>query len=255
MFTRECLNTSMFQATSNILYVRASLKPFARSIKTVGGVIPFLQTKIQFNELLAPHFYGARPFWRKRPHHWPPSTNSGSLGRMLAKISGAKLSAHPTHAFVGLGPRVTKVLVSHDDTKPCFSPIRELAEEYDFSMLLLGCVEDSPGFSTVHSTQYSLGLSQRHLLRFILRWDVMNKGVFTSKLAPESPGCSASFDKFYPYYEADKNLIRGEWNGIAWLFIPSARRALDTEEQLLSRNGRFVDCGRWNCLSCRLRMY
>jgi aminoglycoside 3-N-acetyltransferase len=249
------LKSEMLSATSNILYVRAALKSLGRPMKAAGGLLPFLQSKIHFEELLAPHFYGARPLWRSRPLHWPPCTNSGSLGRMLAKTPGAELSAHPTHAFVGLGPRVTRILASHDDSKACFAPICELADQHDFSMLLLGCVEESPGFSTVHAAQYSLGLSQRHLLRFLLRWDSVKNGKWLSKLAPESPGCSASFGNFYPFYERDQNLIRGEWNGVGWLFVPSARRALETETQLLRNSGRFVDCGRWNCLSCRLRLY
>lgn len=255
MYTHNSLPSDRLQAVSNILYVRAGLKSLGRPIKAAGGLLPFLQSKIQFDELLVPHFYGARPFWRKRPLVWPPSTNSGALGRMVAKLSGAKLSAHPTHAFVGLGSRVTEALASHDDTKACFAPIRELAEHYDFSMLLLGCVDESPGFSTVHATQHSLGLSQRHLLRLMFRWDKVSKGEWSSKIAPESPGCSMSFGKFYTYYEQDQNLIRGEWNGVSWLFIPSARRALETETQLLRHNGRFVDCKRWDCLSCRLRLY
>ena len=122
-------------------------------------------------------------------------------------------------------------------------------------MLLLGCVDESPGFSTVHVAQNRLGLSQRHLLRLLMRWDTPQDGHWFSMMAPEAPGCSASFSKFYPHYEADGNLVRGEWHGVSWLFVPSARRALATETQLLRERGRFVDCGRWNCLSCRLRLY
>ena len=121
-------------------------------------------------------------------------------------------------------------------------------------MLLLGCLEESPGFSTVHVAQNRLGLSQKHLLRFLLRWDHIGvSGV--SQTATEAPGCSLSFDKFYPYYEADANLIRGEWDGVNWLFVPSARRALQTELALLRGQGRFVDCGRLTCASCRFRWY
>jgi aminoglycoside 3-N-acetyltransferase len=245
----------MLAATSNILYVRAALKSVARPIKSMGGVLPFLQSKIMFDELMVPHFYGARPFWRKPPANWPPVTNSGPLSRLVINTSGSLLSSHPTHAFVGVGPRVNSVLARHDGASSCFSPICELASQYDFSMLLLGCVKESPGFSTVHATQYKLGLSQRHLLRYLLRWDSVNNDRLTSKVAIESPGCSASFDKFYQYYEGDSNLIRGDWNGVEWLFVPSARRAMAVETQLLKQNGRFVDCGRLMCLSCRLRAY
>jgi aminoglycoside 3-N-acetyltransferase len=245
----------MLQATSDILYLRAALKPLIRPIKSAGGLLPFLNSKVQFSELIVPHFYKARPFWRERPDNWPPESNSGPLGKRVVELPDAILSRHPSHAFAGIGPRVHEVLRKHDENQSCFAPIDELADRYDFSMLLLGCLESSPGFSTVHAAQYRLGLSQRHLLRLLLRWDTYSGGRWSSKMAPESPGCSASFGKFYEYYESDGNLVRGEWNDVGWLYIPSARRALAVETELLRNNGRFVDCGRWNCLSCRLRLY
>jgi aminoglycoside N3'-acetyltransferase len=245
----------MLKAVSNILYVRASIKPIARKIKDAKGIIPFLHDLVLFNEIFTPHFYGARPFWRKHSESLIQKTNSGALGKMVADLPGAVLSAHPTHAFAGVGPRVRQVLSSHNASKACFAPVGELADQEDFSMLLLGCVDESPGFSTVHVAQQRLGLSQLHLLRLLLRWDTLHDGRWSSVVAPEAPGCSASFGKFYPYYEAEGNLVRGEWGGVSWLFVPSARRALSTEIQLLSERGRFVDCGRWNCLSCRLRLY
>jgi aminoglycoside 3-N-acetyltransferase len=251
----EKSGATVLEATSGILYVRAALRPLARPIKAAGGVLPFLHERINFRELLVPHFYGARPFWRGRPESWPRTTNSGSLGKQIVAIPQAVLSQHPTHAFAGLGNSVAKSLRAHDGRTACFAPIGELADRYDFSMLLLGCVDDSPGFSTVHVAQHRLGLSQRHLLRLLLRWDEQIEGRTVSRMAPESPGCSTSFDKFYPYYEADGNLVRGEWFGVPWLYVTSARRALLIETGVLRERGRFVDCGRWSCLSCRLRLY
>jgi aminoglycoside 3-N-acetyltransferase len=245
----------MLKAASDILYVRAALKPLASEIKSAGGLLPYLREHISFNELIVPHFYGARPFWRAQTVVSSRPTNSGSLGKIVAKLPGAMLSQHPTHAFAGLGTRVQQALARHNADQACFAPIGELAEHNDFSMLLLGCVDESPGFSTVHVAQNRLGLSQRHLLRLLMRWDTSRDGNCSSVMAPEAPGCSLSFGKFYSHYEADGNFLRGDWSGVSWLFIPSARRALETELRLLRERGRFVDCGRWNCLSCRLRLY
>lgn len=245
----------MLESTSNILYVRAALRPLARPVAAARGVVSFLHDHVIFSELLVPHFYGARPFWRKRSLTWPPESNSGALGKRVAAMPQAKLSRHPSHAFAGFGERVAPVLAGHDASQSCFEPIGVLADQFDFSMLLLGCVSESPGFSTVHVAQYRLGLSQRHLLRLLLRWDSQVEGRMLSRIAPESPGCSDSFEKFYEYYEADDNLVRGEWGGVPWLFVPSARKALQTELALLRARGRFVDCGRMTCPSCRLRLY
>jgi len=244
----------MQQATSSILYIRASLKPFIREINQAGGIIEFLKSFFIFNELFAPHFFGARPFWRPIPP-LPKITNSGALGKMVADYPGAVISKHPSHSFTGIGPRITDVLKLHDYKTSCFFPIAELAERYDFSMLLLACLKESPGFSTVHAAQYKLGLSQKHLIRYLCKWDIDEVSGTRSITAREAPGCSASFDKFYTLYEKDGNLIRGDLLGQPYLFIKSARQAMKSENDILRRNPRFVDCGNMFCTTCRFRLY
>lgn len=245
----------MLHSKSDILYVRASLGPLARDIAKVRGVVPFLKSKISFEEMIVPHFYRTRTFWRARSDTLPPPTNSGALGKRILALPESSLSPHVTHAFVGFGDRVKAALTEHTSYSACFQPIDHLAAKYDFSMLLLGCVDESPGFSTVHASQYKLGLSQQHLVRYLYRWDQKADGKFTSIIAPESPGCSLSFGKFYPFYRENINLVEGDWNGVKWVFIPSARKAIALEMKLLEENGRFVDCGRWNCSTCRARTY
>lgn len=241
-------------ATSGILYVRASLRPFARSIRAAGGLDAFLRSSFPHDELLVPYFQGARPFWR--PPRGPDApTNAGALGTSVAALAGAVTSCHPTHRFVGVGPRVAAALAAHDPHGACFQPIADLAAAHDFSMLLLGCVDESPGFSTVHAVQHELGLSQRHLIRTLLRWDLAEGNRQRSIMAPESPGCSLSFGKFYPAYATDANLVEGTLAEQRFLFVPSARRAMAVEREILRRTPRFVDCGRWNCTTCRLRCY
>jgi aminoglycoside N3'-acetyltransferase len=224
-----------------------------RQIKKEGGLINFLSTKIEFDQILAPHFYPNRYVWNKRREN--KLTNSGALGKLLAKINGAFVSNHPTHSFVGYGNNVVPILQMHDETKSCFFPISELSNSKDFSMLLLGCVNSSPGFSTVHATQYQLGLSQRHLLRFLLRWDYVKNGTKKTKQAIEFPGCSKSFDKFYRFYSENDNLISGQWGKASFLFVKSARKAIKTEHEILQTEPRFVNCNKLLCPSCNLRLY
>ena len=241
------------QTTSGILYVRAGIKPFRQEISHLGGVLDFLHKYWSFQEVVAPYFRRTRAFWEKAPEVY--LTNSGALGKILKAFPGVVQSQHPTHSFVGLGSRVTDILQRHNHTKSCFYPMKELAEQHDFSMLLLGCVDESPGFSTVHATQFELGLSQKHLIRFILRWDYEIKGSRHSKMAIESPGCSLSFGKFYEEYEQNGNLVRGELCDSGYIFIPSARSAMAAERKILGSNPRFVDCGNRWCTTCRLRLY
>lgn len=244
---------SKLQAVSGILYVRAGLKPFAKHVRQAGSFPAFLAEHFGYEELMAPFFIRARPFW-ERPVR-KPQTNSGPAGRLVFEAADAIASRHPSHRFAGFGARVEDVLRQHDETTSCFYPIAELARRHDFSMLLLGCVEQSPGFSTVHAVQHSLGLTQKHLDRFLIRWDVEREGRWRSMLPRESPGCSKSFGKFYPAYEKDNNLVRGTLCGAEYLFVPSARKAIEAEREILSVNPRFVDCGRPFCLTCRFRLY
>lgn len=246
----------MIECKSGILYVRAGLAPLAKQIRADKGVMNFLHNRLKFEELIVPYFHGARPFWRPAPRIGEPyKTNSGSLGRLISGMPEAIISRHPTHAFAGHGERVAEALRRHTPESPCFLPIKELAEQFDFSMLLLGCVDESPGFSTVHVAQNMLGLSQRHIIRYFLRWDVVSDKHVYSRVAPEAPGCSASFNKFYELYQQDDNLLRGEWGGVPWLFVPSALRALQVELSILRERPRFVKCEKALCPTCSLRLY
>jgi aminoglycoside 3-N-acetyltransferase len=246
----------MLFCQSKILYVRAGLAPLARQIRASKGVVNFLRQEVEFDEIFVPFFKGARPFWRPSALVGAkPKTHSGGLGRLVAGLPGAVVSSHPTHAFAGLGGRVEQVLRLHTSETSCFWPIKELASTHDFSMLLVGCLDESPGFSTVHAAQNMLGLSQRHLIRYLLRWDVERAGAMQSRVAPEAPGCSESFDKFYSLYKQGNNLQRGQWHGVPWIFVPSAFKALETELSVLREHPRFVKCGKWLCPTCSFRLY
>ena len=246
----------MLYSKSGIVYVRAGMAPLARQIRAEKGWLNFFRSLLNFEEILVPYFQGARPFWRpKKPLGAPPVNKSGSLGRLVAELPDAVVSGHPSHAFAGHGGRVVEVLKHHTVESDCFYPIRELAKTDDFSMLLVGCLAESPGFSTVHAAQQMLGLSQRHLIRFLLRLDSEVEGVIHSRVAPEAPGCSSSFGKFYPSYQQDGNWVEGEWGGVPWIFIPSALRAFQLELSILEKHPRFVNCGRWLCPTCSFRTY
>ena len=240
-------------AKNRTLYVRGALKPFARDIKKTGGILQFLKKYVDFDDLLAPHFYPNRFFWQQPT--LDRVTNSGSLGTKLLQLDESIVSAHPTHAFVGIGDRISSILKEHDHTKSCFYPLDKILRSSDFSMFLFGCVKTSPGFSTVHVNQYRLGLSQKHILRYLMRWDFLDGKRIRSSFPKEYPGCSASFHKFYDYYKSEDNFVEGDINGTPWIFIPSAAKAASIEKRILERTPRFVSCSRPFCPTCSLRLY
>ena len=245
----------MLRATSDILFIKANLGTVARQIKKNGGLINYLHQYIDFKDIIAPHHTGPRPFYKQVINPSNKTRTSGALGNYIASLNAAYISKHPTHAFVGVGHRIVEVLSCHNYKKSCFYPLDELLKTYDFSMLLLGCVKESPGFPTVHVSQHKLDLSRKHLSRFLLRWDYLEGNNIKSIVAPEFPGCSLSFHKFYDYYNQENNLISGQFDGVDWLYVPSAQKALMTEIKILTRNPRFVDCGRLFCHTCKLRGY
>jgi aminoglycoside N3'-acetyltransferase len=132
--------------------------------------------------------------------------------------------------------------------------VKRLAE-LDGKMLLLGCNNESPGFSTVHVAQFELGLTQRHWVHYFQRAWIPREGRLVPWRPREEPGCSLSFDKFYPAYIRDRNFRTGEVGQAFSLLIPSARRALQTELAILRQHPTFVDCGRRDCLTCGFRGY
>lgn len=242
------------EAISNILYLRADATKIIRAVKRSHGLLRYLSSYMEFSEIFCPHFSSVRWAFQDKSS-FEKSITSGSLSRLLLKEKGVFTSPHPSHSFVGIGTRVNEVLAKHTYAKNCFYPISELAHKYDFSMLLIGCLDTSPGFSTVHSSQYTLGLSQKHLLRFFQKWDYQANERYLSTIPPESPGCSKNFDRFYNSYRSTNNLISGNWDGVHWIYVPSARNALIAEQKILEVNSRYSCCNRPGCISCLLRLY
>ena len=248
------MTTPRFEAESGILYVRAALRPFVGAIKSAGGVREFLAEYFQYNEIFSPYFRGARPFWERRSTE-KRVTNSGAMGKMLAEVPSSKISDHPSHSLVGIGNNVEEALRLHDYRTSCFDPINTLARSNDFSMLLLGCCDTSPGFSTVHATQHALNLSQKHLIRYLLRWDIEENGKLKTVVPSESPGCSSSFGKFYPEYKRVGILYHGRLLDQKFIYVQSAAKAMEIEKELLTKTPRFVNCGKAFCSTCNFRLY
>ena len=88
-----------------------------------------------------------------------------------------------------------------------------------------------------------------------MRWDYEKNGNHKSKIPLEYPGCSLSFDKFYAKYEETGNFQTGRLNNVPFLFVHSARKAIEVEINLLKAQPTFVNCNRMFCTSCKLRFY
>lgn len=174
---------------------------------------------------------------------------TGGLARTLLAAKGAVRSRHPTNSWVAVGAEAEVMMAGHDHTATCFAPIRGLLERGG-KMLLVGCVHDSPGFSTVHYAQDQLGLSTQNRIppEGALYEDANGETkVFFRK---DTPGCSTGFYRFYPAYEAAGQLRKGKV-GDAESYAIDAEDAFQTEYVILKKNPRAALCKRPDCFHCR----
>jgi aminoglycoside 3-N-acetyltransferase len=178
----------------------------------------------------------------------PPLT--GAFAKALLATPGAIRSNHPVESFVALGPRAQEIIDCHLHSASPFAPMNGLLQT-DGKMLLVGCVSDSPGFSTVHLAQERMGLARRVLGRGMSGVWVEKNGRKTWFRRDEIPGCSRGFWKFYGHYVRAGSLSQANI-GAAYSVGIDARRALAVEEHLMQDNPRFPLCDDPLCASCRL---
>ena len=82
---------------------------------------------------------------------------AGSFPNRLLRINESFRSAHPTNSFVAVGYHSKYIVSGHDVNSPAFSPIGKLIQ-LNGKCLNVGCIPESPGFTTTHWAEYNLGL-------------------------------------------------------------------------------------------------
>lgn len=242
----------------DVLYVRGSLRALGRVRGDYNDIIigGFLDALGPQGTLVAPAFTKLGHVFSSEKVVFDQNSvpYSGAFSKLLLAHPEHVRSKHPSHSFVAIGAKAHELLDGHTPETACFAPIQKLAD-LDGKMLLIGCNNESPGFSTVHLAQFQLGLSQRHLVRRLQRaW--VREGETVRPFKPiELPGCSLSFGKFYPAYIEDKNFVAGHIAQAYSLMVPSTRLALARDLEILAKDPGFSDCGRATCLTCGLRTY
>lgn len=184
---------------------------------------------------------------------YTPAT-SGGLANAMIRWPGAVRSQHPSNSFVAIGHDAGNILKGHDEKATCFFPMEKLCER-DSKMILLGCVEDSPGFSTVHLAQDRLGLTTRTIFKNLFgvyfRRDNGEISLFRKK---DFPGCSMGFSNFYTHYVKAGRLRTG-FVGDAYSVLIKTRDAYGIEFDLLKKDPRVALCDNDNCEFCRGGLY
>jgi aminoglycoside 3-N-acetyltransferase len=177
-----------------------------------------------------------------------PST-SGALAKLFLKHPDAIRSKHPANSFTAIGMKATEICAGHTANSPPYFPMKYLIEQ-NALMLIIGCTESSPGFTSVHWNQYELGYAQQSFIanRNATFYQDGDNYFLYSVASPG--GCSAGFGKFYAEYLANQKLVSG-FVGNAYSVAIKARRAADIERNLLEKNPKFALCDDPDCWKCR----
>lgn len=176
-------------------------------------------------------------------------SNSGALSSAFLSHPDCKRSRHPTNSFLAIGNNSNYILDGHDESSLSYDPIGKLIE-LNSKMILIGCVEDSPGFTTVHYAQQELGLTSKSYLKGLLRvyyQDINKSKLFIRK---DLGGCSSGFSIFYDHYK-NESILKDGWVGNAYSIMVPAKRAYEVEYNLIKNNPKLPLCGNPDCFICR----
>ena len=239
---------------NDVVLVRASLS----KIGIVGGrrsetfIRALIETVGQKGTIAALTFTRVFRSPKKKKNYVFESTTppvTGGFASAMLNWKGAVRSCHPTNSWVAIGKYADKLLSGHDENTSCFFPIKALMD-LEGKLILVGCVSDSPGFSTVHYSQYQLGLSTRNI-------NSCREGVYmrlgsTLKLfkRKDIPGCSKGFHNFYGNY-VRAGLLKTAFVGDAYSISINARDAYKIEYSLLKQNPKKALCKDLDCKHCR----
>lgn len=231
-----------------ILYVRAGLS--GTGVKSFDVLYEHLHMNFGATEIFAPNFKPPRRKFSKKVDLKGEQFVMNLLSNLIINHGDSFITKHPHYNFVGVGDRLSSLSNSYNSSSP-FGFLDHILHQEDFSMLLWGCIDQSPGFSTVHVAQEQLNLTKKHLLRFAFMWDYEEFSI----TAPSLPGCSAGFQNMYDSYKNRNNFIQGKLLNKEFIYIPSAKVALECDIERLSENPYFVSCRRVGCVSCLSKFY
>ncbi|WP_375752252.1 AAC(3) family N-acetyltransferase [Vibrio sp. HN007] len=175
--------------------------------------------------------------------------NTGALANLMLKHPQCKRSKHPTNSFVAIGKNAEFVVNGHDESSLSYTPISKLME-LDGKMLLIGCVKDSPGFTTVHYAQQVLGLTKLNLMSGLFKSYYLKEGKKILFKRPDVGGCSGGFGKFYADYIKEGILKVGSI-GDANSILINANDAYDVDFKKISENKKAFMCDDPLCITCR----
>ena len=177
-------------------------------------------------------------------------SNAGGFSNLVLRHRNAVRSQHPTNSFVAIGKHAEDIVWGHDAASSCYYPMDKIIK-LKGKMILMGCSESSPGFTTVHWAQHKLGYSTQSFYknRYGAMYD--NQGVRELYIKTDFGGCSNGFGNFYIEY-LNKKIMRTGFVGGAFCIAARADQAFNIEMEILKIDPTFCFCRSSLCADCRL---
>ena len=177
---------------------------------------------------------------------------AGALPNRMLKHPGAFRSQHPTCSFVAIGRHAKRITDGHGPGSNAYEPVRTIME-LGGKLALVGCVRDSPGFTTAHLAEYDLGLHRRVVFPSVLGvTPYLDEHGHRQLFRRRDPGlCSNSYWKFYAYYVREGVLNAG-LVGNAYSIVADANACYRIEKEILAKNAYFTICDNPLCATCNV---
>ena len=171
----------------------------------------------------------------------------------MLKHPKAIRSSHPTNSYVAIGKNAEYILDEHDYNSGAYEPVRKIIE-LNGKMILIGCVESSPGFTTTHLAEVDLGLHKKIIfpsLNGVFFKENEEIKIFKRK---DLGSCSSTFYKFYGFYIKNELLTQG-FIGDAYSILIDANKAYMLDLSILKNNPKITLCTKKTCMLCRARRW
>jgi aminoglycoside 3-N-acetyltransferase len=181
-------------------------------------------------------------------------SNAGALPNAMIRHKDSCRSRHPTCSYVAIGKNAKIIVSDHNENSGAYDPVQKVID-LNGKCVLVGCVKNSPGFTTAHLAEVNLGLLRRVILpgldKSYYKTDNGEIKLFSRR---DSGLCSLSFYKFYSHYVRHECLNSG-YIGKAYSILVPAKNSYQIEYDILKNNKQFTVCGEVDCLKCNARRW
>lgn len=178
---------------------------------------------------------------------------TGAFANTMLSHPKAIRSSHPTNSYVAIGKNAKYILENHDENSGAYEPVRKIIE-LGGKMILIGCVESSPGFTTTHLAEVDLGLHKRIIFPTLNRAYYKQNDDIKLFKRKDLGSCSSTFYKFYGHYVKNELLQQG-YVGNAYSILIDANEAFALDLKVLKANPKITLCDNPSCMMCRARRW